>query len=290
MMKIKIKKQKIGEKVNPEGVQTFHFQEDDCGMYEEGCDPEKRVYFPIIGDSLFLGNVSLLIEREDEDDLLTERIYSINNPLAVIKTDDIKNAWPLIKADDSESLDILQTYPGNLVTLKAEIVPDYLQQILNKKDDIKETGDIEGDVYLTWYLNGNEVTEKFIEENPELEIDVLEDKFQYRVLGKTGGITNVTAKIEKMFSFDEKYALNKNWNISNTENLVNENSISVKIIYPGDDKLDGEEIASLKIFLAPTVHNAPVYLITAVRLAVLLVIIWSILFGFSYMINPRKII
>jgi hypothetical protein len=37
-MKIKIKKPKMSEKINPEGVQTFHFEEKDCGMYEGICD------------------------------------------------------------------------------------------------------------------------------------------------------------------------------------------------------------------------------------------------------------
>lgn len=37
-MKIKIKKPKVVEKVNPEGTQTFHFEESDCGMYEGVCD------------------------------------------------------------------------------------------------------------------------------------------------------------------------------------------------------------------------------------------------------------
>ena len=37
-MKIKIKKTKVSERVNPEGTQTIHFEESDCGMYEGTCD------------------------------------------------------------------------------------------------------------------------------------------------------------------------------------------------------------------------------------------------------------
>jgi hypothetical protein len=250
-----------------------------CQMYDEGCILKEKVYFPIIGDALFLGNISLLAKRDGQDDLITDRMYSINNPLAVIKVDDPNSAWPLIRADNSESLDIFQTYPGNLVTLKTELVPDYLE--INK------------DVFLKWYFDGEEVTEDFISDNPELEINISDngEKFQYRVLGSTGGINNVAVKVEKIFSFDEKYALNQSWNILEAENLINESSVSVKIIYPGDDMATAyNETDSLKMFLASTIHNAPSYLITIVRLAILLVIIWSVLFGFSYLIEPRKII
>ena len=250
-----------------------------CQMYDEGCTLKDKVYFPVLGDNLFLGNVSLLAKRKDQDDLITDRMYSINNPLAVIKIDDLNSTWPLIRADNSESLDVFQTYTGNLVTLKTEMVPDYLE--INK------------DVFLKWYFDGEEVTEDFISNNPELEINTLDNgkKFQYKVLGSTGGINNVAVKVEKIFSFDEKYALSQNWNVLEAENLINESSVSVKIVYPGDDVTMAYNGAdSLKMFLASTIHNTPSYLITIVRLAILLVIIWSVLFGFSYLIKPRKII
>lgn len=48
-MKIKIKSSKMSEKVNPEGVQTFHFEEKDCGIYEaedeEGNKLQLEVFF-----------------------------------------------------------------------------------------------------------------------------------------------------------------------------------------------------------------------------------------------------
>lgn len=249
-----------------------------CEMYTGGCELGDLVYFPAIGEDLSLGDISLLVKRDEDEDLSAERTYSVNSPMAVISTDDFAGAWPLIRSDSTEASDVFQTYSQNMVTFRAEMIPDYLE--------------IDKEVSLTWLLDGSEITEEFIEENPDLEISLPEkNKIRFKILGTTGGIKFLTAKVEKILSFDEKYALNKNWGISDVGDLSNEQSVSIRLVYPGDEDLDDQDAtASLKVFLASTVKNAPHYFKTIIQLAVLLVIMWSIMFGFSYLINPRKII
>jgi hypothetical protein len=75
-MKIKIKKPKMSEKVNPEGVQTFHFEEKDCGMYEGTCDEGELHEIELFYEERECGCPEQLEEAEYQG-----RKVSLNKPM-----------------------------------------------------------------------------------------------------------------------------------------------------------------------------------------------------------------
>ncbi len=259
----------------------------DCedSFQEKYCDLDKVIYFPILEENESINTIGVVakrgdIEGDNGEDLISQRIFSVNPPAAAIKTQNPETAWQSKLYDETEGVNFFETEPGNKVEFKASMIPDYLE--------------IGEDVSLDWYLNGTKVTEDFIKEIPEMEIELKEDQkvINYKVLGKIGNNSSLSVKTRKLFSFDELRLLQKNWNVLDVDPLEKENSITIKKIYnpanKGENNL-ANNTDSLRLFFASTVKNSPGYLIFILRLSVMLMIIWGIIFGADYIVSrPNK--
>ncbi len=256
----------------------------DCedSFQEKYCDLDEVIYFPILEENKSINTIGVvakrgdIIEGDNGEDLISQRIFSINPPAAAIKTQNPETAWQSKLYDETEGVNFFETEPGNKVEFKASMIPDYLE--------------IGEDVYLDWYLNGTKVTEDFIKEIPEMEIEFKEDQkvINYKVLGKIGNNSSLSIKTRKLFSFDELRLLQKNWDVLDVDPLEKENSITIKKIYnPANEEENNlaNNTESLKLFFASTVKNAPGYLIFTLRLSVMLMIIWGIILGADYIVS-----
>lgn len=246
--------------------------EDKNGIAYDICNREDLAIFPIIGGDLFLGSVTSNIEKENEEDLISERIYSVNQPLIKVVSNDLKTVWPFVKHDSSESDNVFQAEPGSEISLKANIIPDYLDL-----DEIK----------LTWFYNGEEVDDDFINKNEDLEVELEENTIALKIPKNMPSSILITSKIEKIFYADDIRLLGDGWNILNTNNLSKETNVTIKRWISEEEEIE-EESASLKLFLASTVKNIPKHLLFIVRLAIILVIILVIIFGCSYLLEYKE--
>lgn len=232
------------------------------------------VYFPVTGSNLFIGNIGVTVKRKNKEDLVSQRMFTVNEPLGLIYSNDISAAWPFVKFDGTESQDVFETYPDTKVTFRADLVPDYLV--------------LDEDVKLVWFLNGSEVDEDFIADNEGWEIETDGNKISFLTKGKVGRNMILTARVEKIYTDDEKKILSDNWGFLDARDLTKEREIQIKMVFPAEFYQSQEdEAGSLKLFFASTAKNAPQYLLFSIRLAVAMVLVWALFFGLSYGLKTR---
>lgn len=246
--------------------------EDENGKERAICEREDLAIFPVIGGDLSLSSITANIKKGNSSNLISERIYSINQPLAKIISTDLETAWPFVKHDSSESDKVFQAEAGSTVFFKAKIIPDYL--------------DLE-DVKLTWLYNGEEVDEKFIEKNEELELELEDNIISLKMSENFSSSISITSRIEKNFNIDDIQLLSEGWNILSTTNLSKDSTVTVKRWVSDEEKVE-EESASLKLFLASTIRNIPEHLLFVMRLAIILILILTVVFGFSYLLERKE--
>jgi hypothetical protein len=246
--------------------------EDKNGKERAICEREDLAIFPVIGGDLSLSSITANIKKGSSNNLISERIYSINQPLAKIISTDLETAWPFVKHDSSESDRVFQAESGSAVSFKANIIPDYLEL-----EDVK----------LTWLYNGEEVDEKFIEKNEGLEVGLEENVISFKTLEDIPSSISITARVEKVFYADDIRLLSEGWNILSTTNLSKDSTITVKRWVSDEEKVE-EESASLKLFLASTIRNIPEHLLFVMRLAIILILVLTVVFGASYLLERKE--
>lgn len=246
----------------------------------------QMVYFPVYGSPKALYSISVKAERgsgEDlaEDDFVAERIISTNNPLPIIKPASA-NVVATKQANGEDSEMIFEANSGEKVAFEAELVPEYLKVIDRPANADKSTPE-PLEVYLDWYLGGKKVTEEFIENNEELEIVVSGNRLEFVLEGNYGSNFEVAARVEKPLSQDSKQLLFDAWEATETNTIVNKKGVTLKVAYQSSATVTYN--GSLKGFFASVAKNAPHYLIFNIRLALALVLVWSLIFGFGYSVG-----
>lgn len=144
----------------------------------------------------------------------------------------------------------------------------------------------ESDVELQWFIGGQEINEGFIEENPEMNILISGDEISFITPSDLNGMT-LGVNIFKHISDEEKQDLFSAWGIDiNRDYLEEQSSISVRRDI--SDISGQEELSSVKVFFASTVKNAPEYILFFLKLSVIVVLIWSALFGSMIFLDTYK--
>jgi hypothetical protein len=257
-------------------IKTYNWQLNDKPMPDvmqcpfDGCELGNMAYFPVTGEKLSMNSISVTAQRQNGENLLAQRMLSVNNPLAVVSSDDAETAWPSSSIDGTIANNSFETYPNNIVKFRADIVPDYL---LDHPDTI-----------VQWLLNGQEVTSEFVSKNSALEIVTDNSQLSFKAMGNAGMSYRVGVKITRDFTDSELATLRKTWGIMDGNSLVNEKIVSLKLIFPEEfyDEEEENETASLRLFLASTAKNAPETLLFTMRLFISITLIGGIFYGISF--------
>ncbi|MFO7807592.1 MAG: hypothetical protein R6V40_04205, partial [Candidatus Moraniibacteriota bacterium] len=261
-----------GEKVNAP------LNAADC-IFENGCAIGDVLYFPVLGSDKSVVNVSFKAQREEGENISTDRALSVSDPLAIIKSENDSKLWPRVVDDGSEDGKVSQKVffatVGEKVEARADLVPSYVDY---------------DDVNLTWYLNGSEVSEEFISENEDMEVTLSEnnEKIGFNVLGNPGGGVNLDVEVEKVFSQEHIDDLEESWGVTGVKDLTTKKSI---LIRKTDQTNESDETAgkgTVKFFLASTYQNAPDYIVFLLRLSVSVVLFWFVLYGIFFLDNNKK--
>lgn len=238
----------------------------------ESCGSGNEVFFPVLGTTMDIGNLGVTAQRRDSgENLVSQRMFSVNEPMARVSSNDTSTAWPFIRFDGQEADSVFETYPGNRVSFRADLVPDYLSN---------------EEVSLAWYMSGQELTPEVLKSNPEIKIE--DNIISFPVDGTIGSSINLAARVEKKYPAEEKQLLRSAWGIDNSHDLVSDNSVDVKLIYKPVMTQQTQETASLKLFLASTVTNAPHFMLFTLRLAIGMTLILSLLIGLSFGVKFGK--
>jgi hypothetical protein len=241
----------------------------DC-IFEGGCSFGETLFFPVIGGDKDISKISLKAEKEEGKDISSDRSLSVSEPLPIIKSDDTSKVWPKVIDDGSEdggvSENVFLGSAGEKAEIRADFVPSYLS---------------EGEIDLTWYLNGAEVNEEFISNNEELEILLEGKKMNFKIPEKPGNNLGVKVEIEKVFDSSFKEDLKATWGIepNQVKDLFQEDSITLRITNDSNPEDEVAREGSLGFFLASTYKNAPEYTIFLLKLSVLAVLFWFVLYG-----------
>lgn len=238
----------------------------------DSCDMEDVVYFPVIGNDLDVGEITVTAKRKNGENLAAQRMFSINRPLVRIYSDDVSAAWYFEKEDGTESENVLETYDQNRVTFRADLIPDYLV--------------LDENTYITWFINDIEITPEVAElDGPDI---VLEDnKITYTAGGTPGTSSTIMARVDRKFTDDEIELLSSAWGINEVIDHSAESQVELKfqempvVIEPEN------ETASLRLFFASTIQNAPKVIIFTLRMAIGLILIVSLLVGAGAMVRFR---
>jgi hypothetical protein len=251
-----------------------------------GTMSEEEVFFPVIGTEKDLMSITVSNKRdnstEGSSDFVSERTLSIASPQAVIEA--VAGATATTRFDGTLSDEVYEAGNSTTVTFKAIPVPKYLS--IN-------TGALQEDdeVDLEWYINNIKVDNDFITNNTMLLNTVLNgDQITFTIpadMGMGAGI-NLKARVIKKFSSGgvNEYTemLKDTWGIINSHTLAKDTSISVKVAF----NMALAQDVTLKQYLASSISNAPHYLIFTIRLAIAMVLVWSVLFGLFYAVNLNK--
>ncbi|MDA3814910.1 MAG: hypothetical protein PF549_00915, partial [Patescibacteria group bacterium] len=247
-----------------------------CGQNEKN---EALVYFPVTEAFEELQEVKLNIQIYKNGvtkNLTSTRNIAVKNPFVFIKTADPDRVWSNAELDgydgDYSSTFYTKSF-GERVRFRADIVPGYL--------DFEEEED---ELELTWSFAGKKVDDSFKEQHPELDIFTNNDEISFLIPTDFKGI-NLGATVTKKVS--DRDAIETAWGIGiGQEELKETASISIKRDFSTDGAL--EETASLRMFFASTVKNAPEYLIFSLKLSIVIVLIWSALFGSSFFFETYR--
>ncbi len=253
----------------------------------DGCNQDKEdalIYFPITRAFEDIQEITLNVQVEKTfnsgkesviKNLTTTRYISVKNPMAFIKSEPPYSAWSRVERDPDYSGDyvnIFYTNPGKRVEFRADLVPSYLD--LNNDE-----------VSLIWSLNGKKVDEYFIENNPELDVFVNEDKISFIIPSVDFKGMTLGVNVIKQLSNNEDITTAWGVNIGK-DKLEDFSSISIR---PDLSALNiTGDIGSVKMFFASTVKNAPEYILFSLKLSVIIMLIWGALFGSTIFLNTYK--
>lgn len=251
-----------------------------------GATPEEEVFFPVTGTENDLMTVIVSNKRdnstEGSSDFVSEKTLTVGSPRAVIES--VAGANPTTRFDGTVSDEIYEAGNGTTVTFRAIPVPRYLS--INT-DDVQEDDEVD----LEWYINNTRVDDDFIASNKLLlNTSVNGDQITFTIpadMGMGSGI-NLKARLIKSFSSGgaNEYVemLKDTWGTINSHTLSQDTTVSVKVAF----NMALAQDVTLKQYLASSISNAPHYLIFTIRLAIAMVLIWSVLFGLFYAVNLNK--
>ncbi|MDZ7611174.1 MAG: hypothetical protein U5L10_00195 [Candidatus Moranbacteria bacterium] len=241
-------------------------------LFEEGCVLDDIFYFPATGRSGDMQKISMKAEKQDEENINSERLISVSNPISNIRSDNETAVWPKVienvtkgeKVSDKVFLASLE----KRATMRADVVPNYLES-----DDYE----------LIWYWNGAEVDEEFIEKRDELDIKLEENKITFNILGEAGESINLQVETAKKFTEEEKRDLKEMWGFNKNEikKLTAKKAITIRKTEHIKESDETAHEGSVKYFLASTYKNAPEYIVFSLRLSIAVVLFWLIILGFS---------
>ncbi len=238
------------------------------------------IVVPIFGSSMELQTLTLKTRKENGDEIVSERFLSIAKPMAKIKSNDENTAWPIKvnegDSDEKDSENVFGYKTGELISLKADIVPNYLDSASLTTENI----------VLEWYMNDQKVTTDFIVKNSDNNIEVKNETIKFKLLENTSRSTSLTLKVVKKYTEDEKDDLKNNWGVNISRNLIFEKSISLK---KSVDSSPVTEVkgSSISVFMASTLNNAPEYFIFIIKTTIVFILFWFLLYGFSYWFNQE---
>ncbi len=153
------------------------------------------------------------------------------------------------------------TLNGKIFPPHAEVEVDWIWQ--GEKIDAEMLGSIPG-IPISG-INGNAIT------------------FDLSKNIKPGQMLAPTVNVRTIFDEDHFKPLNNNFGIS-TPNLIS--SVTPNISAMGSfSGIFAENEVGVKQYLASTAENAPMYIVFAIKLALAIVLLWSVLFGFSYVVR-----
>ena len=239
------------------GVKFCHGNEERSGF-------AKTVYFPVNGKEGDNIKLSVLAERrgtkkgDRDDDLISQRLLQVVYPTAKFKfdSDNIKQAGNFY---GEGSPDVFEAPAKEKINVHLILRPDYLE----KGNDLK----------IVWQQNEQVLPESI--DKSEAVISLPKE---------VGSLTSLGVRTEKVFSPEYFKLLASTWNIFNESSLIKKTVLKIKTLEPIASN-SGEENASIKQFFASTWYNAPHYLIFTVRLALILVLAWGIIFGLAYSVK-----
>lgn len=243
-----------------------------------------EVFFSVNGTEDSIASIEVANKRDDAN-FVTQRILSVSSPQAVIET--VGGATATIRTDGTISDTIFEADNMTVVTFKAIPVPRYLTINADAIQDDNE-------VNLVWYINDTEITSDFLAQSPQpmgLNVTIPafdEISFTIPVDMTMGTGIDLKARLVKKFSSggDNEYVemLKDTWGIIDSHTVAKDSSVSVRTSF----NMALAQGTTLKQYLASSINNAPHYLIFVIRLAIAMVLIWSVLFGFSYAVNLNK--
>ena len=235
-------------------------------------------YFRVTGSDMNLDKVSFKALDENGETITSERIISTEEPMIKNINPNNDQVWNQVFIDeDGENVNsetVLWGKIGEEISLKAETVPNYLEGNLN-----------ENNLGIKWYLNNQEIDDQFIADNSEYAISFPNQEDQqilnFTLNGTEGESLTLKAEIIKDFSEEEKDFLEENWGIKSFKKLEHSKSVIIKQTQqdsPGDEIASG---GSLNLFMASTYQNAPEYFVFIIKTAIILVLFWSLFYGFN---------
>ncbi len=251
-----------------------------------GTTPEEEVFFTVRGSEDSTASISVSNKRSNSTDgatdFISQRLLSISNPKAVIEP--VAGAVATERFDGTASNEIFEADNSTTVTFRAVAVPRYM--IINT-DAVQDDNEVD----LVWYINNREVDADFIADNVmQLNTVVAGDQITFTIPPDMtlGSGIDLKARIIKNFSSGgvNEYVemLKDTWRIIDTHTLAKDTSISVKVAF----NMALAQDTTLKQYLASSINNAPHYLLFVIRLAIAMVLIWSILFGLAYAVKLNK--
>lgn len=232
------------------------------------------IIVPIQEDGMTIRTVSLNTKKQNGEENVSERIISATEPMTKIASNDTNKARYLVVDDGSEtgktSENVMIGKIGETISLKADLVPDYLNGLLTEKN-----------ISLKWYINGIEVTSDFVTDNPDYNIVIDNQNLEFTLKGEEGETVGVEVEVIKEYSEDEELLLNGNWGLTNFSSHSTKRSIIIKQITSFTTGVLANK-NSMTAFMASTFQNAPDYFVFAIRTAIVFVLFWSLVYGFDY--------
>ena len=264
----------------PTDITSAFWEIDGERVYLPGSNPwslpegyQNFIFLPVRDSGMELKKITFKALTNDGEEVVSERIISTAKTMVKkISSDNLSSAWPWQVASGGfmeESENVLVALIGEDISLKADIVPSYLESSL-----------ISSGISFKWYLNNEEITSAFKTAHPDYNISTSGSNINFNLEGEEGDSFNLKVEIFKDFSSEEETFLEDHWGISNLKELKADKSITIK-----QTEKDNTGIVkgnSVKMFFASTFQNSSSYLIFIIKTAIVTILFWSLIYGLNY--------
>ncbi len=254
-----------------------------------GTAPEEEMFFPVTAGEDSIMSISVSSKRsnatEGSADFVSQRILTVAGPRAVVESVD-GNAVATTRFDGTLSDTVYEADNGTTVSFRATVVPRYMSINTDAVQDDDE-------VDLVWYINNIEVDDDFlVTGNNTMRLNTVlnGDQITFTIPADMTIGTGIDLKARLVKSFSSGGAneyvemLKDTWGVIDSNTLARDTAISVKV---GFNMALAQDV-TLKQYLASSISNAPHYLLFIIRLAIAMVLVWSVMFGLSYAVKLNK--